>query len=208
MLELACIVEGHGEVQALPLLVRRILAETNPLLMFEIPRPIRQSRDKLLKPGELERVVELAIRHRRGAVLIVLDTHGDPPCKLGPELLARARRAASHIPMRVVLAHQEWEAWYLAALASLAGRRGLRANLKPPADPEAIRGAKERLAQCMATGTYSETVDQPAFASLFNLDAARSAPSFAKLCRDVRSLFHEARQAISRVTTSLRPNVR
>jgi ABC-type cobalamin transport system ATPase subunit len=81
-------------------------------------------------------------------------------------------------------------AWYLAAAASLAGQRGLKAPLSPPANPEAIRGAKEWLTKNMTPGKkYSPAIDQPAFAATFDLEAARAAPSFAKLCRDILSLF-------------------
>jgi hypothetical protein len=190
MLTIASIVEGHGEVEALPILLRRILAEADPGRTANIYRPIRRPRDVLLRSGELEKAIELAARkvNRTGAILIVLDSEGEPPCQLGPQLLGRARSAAD-LPVRLVLAHCEWEAWYLAAAASLAGHRGLNSPLAPPHNPEAIRGAKEWLRRNMSSSrTYSETIDQPAYASKFDLKAARNAPSFAKLCRDILSL--------------------
>jgi hypothetical protein len=104
--------------------------------------------------------------------------------------LARARSAAASIPVRVILAHCEWEAWYLASAASLAGQRGLKSPLNPPDNPEGIRGAKEWLSRNMTPGRkYSPPIDQPAFAATFKLEAAQTAPSFAKLCRDILSLF-------------------
>jgi hypothetical protein len=45
-----------------------------------------------------------------------------------------------------------------------------------------------------AERTFSEMIDQPAFASKFDLRAARTAASFAKLCRDVLSLLDEGRR--------------
>ena len=194
MLNIACVVEGHGEVAALPLLIRRILADSCPGKFANVYQPIRKSRGSLLLPDELEKAVELAARrvNREGAIIILLDSDGEPPCQLGPQLLNRAHRAAASIPVRVVLAHCEWEAWYLAAAASLAGQRGLKAPLSPPSDPEAIRGAKEWLTKNMTPGKkYSPAIDQPAFAATFDLEAARAAPSFAKLCRDILSLFDE-----------------
>src|SRR5207253_829080 len=122
--------------------------------------------------NELEKAVELAAREidRKGGILIVLDSDGVPPCELGPGLLSRAANAAREIPTRVVLAHREWECWYLGAISSLAGRRGLRANLQPPIDPEAVGGAREWLARHMeGSRSYSETLDQPALAALFDL---------------------------------------
>jgi len=191
MLNIASIVEGHGEVEALPILVRRILTEADPGRSANICRPIRKPRDTLLRPGELEKATELAARkiNRAGAILIVLDSEGEPPCQLGPQLLGRAQSVAANLPVRLVLAHCEWEAWYLAAASSLSGHRGLNSPLVPPFDPEAIRGAKEWLRKNMSPSrTYSETIDQPAYANRFDLQAARNAPSFAKLCRDILSL--------------------
>jgi Domain of unknown function (DUF4276) len=192
---IASIVEGDGEVEALPIVIRRILSESDPALVSDLRRPIRLPRSKLLKPGELEKAVELAARTigGAGAVLVVLDSEGEPPCQLGPMLLKRAQQARRDLPVGVVLAHREWEAWYLAAMRSLAGRRGLRADSASPLDPESTQGAKEWLRKNMSEGrTYSPAVDQPAFAGVFDLVSARRAPSFAKLCREVLRLFHEA----------------
>jgi hypothetical protein len=194
MLNLLSIVEGHGEIESLPILMRRVLAELDAANSFNIIRPIRQPRDKLLKTDELERVVEFAARRieRKGGILVVLDSDGTPPCELGPTLLARASRVVPDVPLRVVLAHQEWECWYLAAISSLSGHRGLQVNLTAPEDPESIRGAKEWLSRHMEKGrSYSETVDQPKFAARFDLDAAKASSSFSKFWRDVRSLSEE-----------------
>ncbi|MGC2660739.1 MAG: DUF4276 family protein [Bryobacteraceae bacterium] len=196
MLSIASIVEGHGEVEALPIVIRRILAEARPSRFANILQPIRKPRDSLLKANELEKAIELAARktNRKGAIVVVLDSDGEPPCQLGPELLKRAVLAAAHLPVRVVLAHCEWEAWYLAAAVSLSGRRGLKSSLLPPNNPEAIRGAKEWLRANMdPSRTYSPAIDQSAFANMLDLEAARTAPSFAKLCRDILSLPQEDR---------------
>ncbi len=200
MLNLVSIVEGHGEIESLPILLRRVLAEHASIDSFNIIKPIRQARDKLLKAEEMERVVELAARkiERKGGILVVLDSEGTPPCELGPALLRRAARVAPDVPLRVVLAHKEWECWYLAAISSLSGHRGLQANLAAPDDPESIRGAKEWLSRHMERGRcYSEPVDQPKFAARFDLEAARALPSFSKFCRDVRGLVEQVRLRFS-----------
>ncbi len=189
--DLACIVEGHGEVEAVPVTVRRIVSLGSPELVLRI-QPFRVPRNRLVKPDELERSVELAARRagRNGAILIVLDGDDECPATLGPELLARAQKARSDIPIRVVLAKREFEAWFLASAESLRGRRGLDSDLEAPSDPEAIRGAKEWLTARMGTGQrYVETLDQSALAAVFDLERARQgAPSFDKLFRDVLQL--------------------
>ena len=191
-LDLACIVEGHGEVEAIPVTIRRIANLIAPKMVLRILPPFRVPRNRLVKPGELERSVELAARRagKDGAILIVLDVDDECPATLGPELLARARKSRPDLPIRVVLAKREFEAWFLASAESLRGRRGLASDLESPSDPEAIRGAKEWLTARMGPGQrYVETLDQSALAAVFDLERARrGAPSFDKLFRDILGL--------------------
>ena len=39
--KIGCIVEGHGDVEAVPILIRRIAESLYPELAVVIPRPIR-----------------------------------------------------------------------------------------------------------------------------------------------------------------------
>lgn len=184
-----CIVEGHGEGEAFPIVLRRLAEALSPNTEFFVERPIRIPRGRLVKQGEIERAVELLARRvgPRGAVFVLVDADDDCPAVLGPNLLARAKAARSDRGISVVLAKREFEAWFLAAAASLRGCRGLRADLTAPATPETIRDAKGWLSERMAA-PYREVLDQPALAAKFDLDAARAAPSFDKLVRDVQRL--------------------
>ena len=196
--QIGCIVEGKGEVDAVPILIQRIALSLDPGLPIFPPRPIRVSRNQVVKVGELERAVELAARNisGRGAIFILLDSDDDCPAQLGPELLCRALQARSDLPIAVVLAKHEFESWFLAAAESLQGQRGLNGNLQPPNNPEAISGAKEWLSQRMeGTGAYSPTVDQPGLTARFDLDQARHADSFDKCYRDIVRLLDELRKA-------------
>ena len=148
-----------------------------------------------MKAGELERAVDLAARQAGtgGCVLILLDAETDCPRELAPNLLRRAREARRDRDIRVVLAKAEYEAWFLAAANSIAGQHGIGASTEPPDDAEAVTGAKEWLRARMPPGrSYRETLHQPALTAIFDLDAARSAPSFDKLWRDVSELLRIA----------------
>ena len=91
--------------------------------------------------------------------------------------------------IRVVMAKREYEAWLIAAAASIAGHRSLDASITAPVDAESIADAKGWLSDRMAPGhSYRETLDQPALTDVFDLNAARVAPSFDKLWRDVGAL--------------------
>jgi hypothetical protein len=188
-------VEGHGECESVPILIRRIAGCLDPGLAVHVPHPIRVPKSKLLKSGELERAVELAAMRVEadGGILVILDSDDDCPAQLAPDLLARTRTARWDLPSAVVLANKEFESWFLAAAQSLQGHRGLPEDLEPPAQPEAIRGAKEWLSQRVGTGAYSANVDQASLTNLFDLDLARRAPSFDKCYREVIRLLQTLR---------------
>ena len=186
-----CIVEGHGEVEATPIIIRRISQLIDPGSFVQIPSPIRVPKSKLLRSGELERAVELAAQKagNRGGILILLDSDSDCPAHLGPQLLQRATTARSDIPISVVLAKWEFESWFIAAAESLRGLRNLAEDLAPPANIEDIQGAKEWLSKQMPSRlAYSETLDQPALASHFDFQAARHVDSFDKMYREEERL--------------------
>ena len=192
MSTIVAIVEGPGEVDAIPILIRRIAATAVPDVVPHVPKPIRVKRDRFLKENELERYVDLAARQSGpdGGVLIVLDADDDCPPELAATILRRATRARSDRPIKVVLARREYEAWFLAAADSIAGRRGLPVDITAPNDAESIRNAKGWLTSRMPPGrAYKETRDQPALTSLFDLATARrGAPSFDKMWRTVTQL--------------------
>lgn len=195
--KIGCVVEGKSEVAAVPILIRRVAAIHYPELETVIPRPIRIPRNQVFRIGELERAVGLAYQNigRQGAIFIILDSDDDCPAELGPALLHRVSQVFRNMPIAVVLAKHEFEAWFLAAAESLRGQRGLRNDLNPPDNPEGIRGAKEWLSHQMESSrTYTETTDQPALAALFDIEQARRADSFDKCYRDLVRLLNELRK--------------
>ncbi len=183
------IVEGHGEVPAVPVLLRRIGASLE--LDIQVLPPIRQKRNRIVKDGELERVVELAARKcpSESLILILLDADEDCPATLGPALLERASAARPDRTVTVVLANREFESWFLGGVEGLSGRRGLDADLATPGDPESVSDAKAWLAERMNRGRgpgYSPTIHQAAFAATFDMTAARTrCPSFDKFLREI-----------------------
>jgi hypothetical protein len=187
---LACIVEGHGETSAVPILLRRMAAAIDDRIELRIPHPVRLPKSKLLQPGELEKAIQLAAAKVApfGGVLILLDADDDCPATLAPALLARAHSAWPDLPVAVVLPKREFESWFLAAAESLRERFRLPEDVHTPADPEGIRGAKEWLEDKLVGGRYSPTVDQPALAAIFDLQQARVASSFDKLWREMERL--------------------
>lgn len=193
--QIACLVEGHGDVEGVPIIVRRLAQRSEPEVTVHVSAPLRTPKSKLVKPGELERAVEFVARRiaRHGAVLVVIDSDDDCPANLGPALLNRVNQANIGVAVAVVLAHKEIESWFVAAANSLAGVAGLLPGLVAPPDPESIRGAKEWLTQRMAGNrSYSPTVDQALLSTRFDLESAMAADSFTKFAREVERLIREA----------------
>jgi hypothetical protein len=192
---IGCIVEGHGECESVPILIRRIARQFDPGLEVRIPHPVRVTKSKLLKPGELERAVELAAMNVQGdgGILVILDSDDDCPAALAPQLLARTQSARSDLPSAVVLPNKEFESWFLAAAQSLRGHGGFPEDLESPTQPEAIRGAKEWLGKRVRSGAYSANVDQASLTDVFDFDLARRAPSFDKCYREVTRLLETLR---------------
>jgi len=197
---IAAIVEGHGECEAVPILIRRIAETIDPGFVPKVLPPLRVPASRLLKEGELERSVNLAARklQRRGGIVIIVDCDWEDGCPAedGPMLLKRSVAARGDLPIAVVLAKREFEAWFLAAADSLRGKFGLPGDLESPAYPESIRGAKEWLTDKMPPGrAYAETTDQPAFAAVFDMNTARRADSFDKCYRDIKNMLEQLRQS-------------
>lgn len=178
------IVEGHGEVEAVPLLIRRVFQEFRPDSEPKINPPTRIKVGSFLNDQDyFTKYIRLATAKAAqadGTVLILLDCEDGCPATIGPSLLSRAKSVRSDARYIVALAHREYETWFLAAANSLRGCSGLPTDLNPPLNPEACRGAKEWLQKRM-TSPYDEIIHQAKFTARFNLKAARSIPSFARL---------------------------
>jgi hypothetical protein len=186
----APIVEGHGDSQAVPVLLRRIANELYAFYALEVLRPIRMPRTKATNEVELRRAVELA--RLKGAeaaalddttfVLMLLDADDDPPCMLAPRLLRSAHR--DDVDVSVVLANVEFETWFVGAASSLEDFLDLSAG-GPPPQPE-IQRCKKAWIEHRFKGNYGESIDQEKLAARMDLAICRATcPSFDKLCREL-----------------------
>jgi len=164
------IVEGHGEVAAVPVLLRR-LRDLAQCFGWEVSSPIRRKRSELVQEAALRRSIQLAhLQPDCGAILVLFDSDKECPKELGPLLQPLALEEAREIPCRIALAHKEYEAWFLAAIESLRGRRGIKDDAISHPHPEEPRGAKGHLEERMRPGrSYSETADQPALTAEFDM---------------------------------------
>lgn len=187
MTVVASIVEGEGEVAALPVLLRRLGAWLSPDINIELPPPIRVKRDRFLnRDTEFRKHLSLAAMKcgDSGWILILLDADDDCPSEKGAQILQRASELAPHRRISVVLANREYEAWFLASAGSLHGKRGFIFDHPQDFDAERPRDAKGWMGDRMVAG-YNPTTDQPAFSAMMDLPlACQHSRSFRKLCSE------------------------
>ena len=189
MISLSAIVEGDGEVAALPVILRRIAEWRTPEVYVDVLAPIRVYKDRFLnREEEFNRHLKLAAAKSGecGWILILLDADDDCPMSKGRDISQRAAAVVPHRPIGVVLANREYEAWFIAAAQSLDGVRSFSYQHSDEAvDPELPRNAKGWLRDRMSSGAYRETTDQPAFSARIDLQQAFArSRSFRKLCTE------------------------
>jgi hypothetical protein len=186
---LASVVEGHGEVEALPALIRRIADAVGFVGNLQINPPIRVKSGSFLNEEDyFRKYITLAAGKaaaRNGSLLILLDCEDDCPATLGPALLQRAQAVRANVDIFVVLAYREFETWFITAAPSLRGRRGLPLHLEAPSDAERIRDAKGWLGGRMSA-SYDPVIHQLEFTKEFDLKLARNNRSFDRLYRRIQ----------------------
>jgi len=206
---IALVVEGHGEVHAVPRLLHRTLKHFNFDRHFEVVHDHGQGAVRAPGCGSImaahdpgaERGIEywvnLAARvHRAHGVLVLVDADTHCPKTEGPALLKRAVAVRGDLCIGVVLASREYEAWILAGWTALRERGLLRASAKrvPQAMLEGLRDPKGKLCAMLEAG-YSETKDQPVLTDHIPLTSAKSkVRSLRKWLDSVRDLCHCLRQ--------------
>lgn len=187
-MKVACIVVGDGEVAALPILLRRLTEWRSPQIYPDVPPPIRVHRDRFLnRDEEFRRHLLLAAAKcgEGGWILVLLDADDDCPATRGADILHRARKLVPHRLVSVVLAMREYEAWFIAAAQSLHGCRGFAFDPHDRIEPELPRDAKGWIEERMASRSYGETTDQPAFTACMDLQHVfQHSRSFRKLCSE------------------------
>jgi hypothetical protein len=176
------IVEGFGDVDAVPALLRRFV-HASGLYEIQVARAIRSHRVDLAREASLQKVIELARLRGAEGILITFDSDDDCPVDLARQIGIWAKKHANPLPCEIAIAQREYEAWFLGAIESLRGTRGISLDAMSEAAPETVRDAKSRLEKKMQPGTfYSERADQVALTA--QLDLAQS----YRTCRSFRRI--------------------
>ena len=204
------IVEGKGEVTALPKLLYRLLKE-NQCTTIHVGRLQNAGGcGNLKKPGGLEKFLRNAmIQADCSAILILMDADGACPEILAQDFASRVRTAGTPFPTVIVIANSAYEAWFLASLETIAGQAlpggaALPADLKFTGDIEAKRSPGDWLKGHLPAGyTYNKGEDQSAFTQMIDIELAKAnSRSFRRLCHAVEEIIAAIDSGTSAVTPS------
>ena len=166
------IVEGKGDADATPLLIRRVLAAQNASDRAQPGKAQHEHKGTLLKTGELERIARTLLQKAKGEarVLVLIDADDDCAATRGPELQRRLDREFGVGVCAAVIAVREYENWLIADEATLDAKRALSA-------------------QRTDGRSYRPTADQAHLTAEIDVVAVRArCPSFDKLWREVERM--------------------
>jgi len=169
------IVEGPGEVEAAPLLLRR-LCERKEYWNIKVDRPINaHGIGNITKVNGLEGYLEVAARRNEcNGILVLLDAEGDCSKEVAKNLAERAKQHSPHLSTVVVAAKHHYENWFLGSAETIAGKRGLKQNLELIDNPESIPDPKRWLTDRMVQGkAYRETLDQAPLSQAIDIELVR-----------------------------------
>lgn len=193
------IVEGHGEVTAVPVLLRRFLHDHAHCFDVNVGTPIRRTQSQFRREADVHAAVKIALSQPQCvAVLLLFDGEDDCPAELAGRVRTWARAVAGQIPCEVVIAYREYETWFLAAMESLRGHCRIGNEASAPANPESKRNAKGAIEDFMPSGaSYAETIHQQKLSATFDLALAHQRNrSFRKLTKAIGDLLTQLGQQL------------
>jgi hypothetical protein len=187
------IVEGDGDVQAVPSLIRKVL-QHNEYWHWQVAPAKKAGGLNSLRPRLSDFLRYAQLEPGVGATLVLLDLDDGCAYREAQSLAINIRNFNLPHPVAVVFACREYEAWFLASLSTIAGQYDLPEGLLYEGDVEARRGAKEWLSKQMPSGRiYKETIHQVSMTQQIDLELARqNSRSFRRLCHAIEELVQAA----------------
>lgn len=188
------IVEGHGEVSAVPEIVRKISYERENIFDCNVFKPYRMSRGKIVRFGDdLDKVIrygeaKIASDGVDGGILILVDSDDDCPVVLQRKFMKFFGRGNYRVPVSFVLPKREYEAWFISCVEHMRTHPSVRDDAISHPDPESLRDAKGFFSKDVLIDgvNYSETIDQVRYSSIINVECVfERCRSFQKFCNEV-----------------------
>lgn len=195
------IVEGTGDLLAVPELLKMVLISLNRTNVY-IDAPLNaHGKGNLTIAGGVEKFIKNAFTRRDcGAVLVLIDADekkngGKCAVAQANALVKRVKQVGILFPVAVVVANCEYENWFLASLDSIKGKNwgeqsGISADAKYEGGVEDKCNVKTWLTEHLPTvRIYREAIDQAVLTRLIDIDRAKTnSRSFRRLCHAVEEM--------------------
>jgi hypothetical protein len=175
------LIEGDGELAAVPILIRRVLHERFEEYVWGVAHPKKVGSLGALRK-KLEKFITYAAREDNAqGILILLDLDDGCPGTEAQRLAKDVQQLSPRLPVAIAFAHREYEAWFLAGIEEISERLG------DPSRVETIRDVKGWLSRNVeALGGYRATRHQPSLTCKIDLALAeKHSRSFRRLLRAV-----------------------
>ena len=170
MLSIVPVVEGPGDKEAFPLLLRRILGERLQRYDLRVATP-KDAHGKSQLDKKLESFLKYsAIESDCGGILVLRDADDDCPLSLAKTLSEQCLNFSVQKPVAVVCAKAEYESWFLASIDTVRGNAGIPDTAFLNVNAEEIANPKQWLTDRMPSGqAYKPTTHQASLSSHINL---------------------------------------
>ena len=200
VLSILPIVEGPGERQAVPLLLRRFFQHVMERNDLTVAQPIVANGN-----GNMDRKLEKFLGYARiqkaDGVIIVRDADDNCPHEIASNMADEVRRVNLGIPVVIVCPKPEFEAWFIGSLVGSCGDSirdylGLAPNTTVPSNVEMLRDAKGWISRRMPEGKiYKPTRHQAKLSARICVSEASIA------CRSFRRLLHAVEELVAAMDT-------
>lgn len=194
------IVEGPGERQAVPLLLRRLLQHMIERHDLTVAQSI-VTNGKGNMDRRLDRYLGYARIQKADGVIIVRDADDDCPHAIACNIAAKVRRVNLGVPVVIVCPKPEFEAWFIGSLVDSCGDSirdylGLLPTITAPSNIEMLGDAKGWISRRMPEGRiYKPTRHQAKLAARICISEASIA------CRSFRRLLHAVEELVAAIDT-------
>jgi hypothetical protein len=172
MTRLLVIAEGHGDVESLRILVRRVLQEH--LSIFDCDIDVQRRKDirhqRANDWANFRRYLEVAYKEHC-PVLWSVDCDDDCAWQIAKEVCSLVEALGARQPFAVALWVKEYESLFLSDFETTKVVMKLSESATAPTDPESIRGAKKVIDDYLPQNrAYKEPIDQPRITAHLDLD--------------------------------------
>ena len=187
------IIEGQGEIDAVPTLLYKIWHDLQQW-PWQVGKPFRANSLGRLKKYLASLLRKASNRKDCRALLILLDLDDGCAVETAKQLAEEIRKLNLAQPVAIVFAVREYEAWFLASLPTIVGHHSLPSDLIYEGDVEGKRDVKGWFAKRMLPSKrYNPTTHQKLFTSLIDVELAyEHSRSFRRLYHAIEQLLEAA----------------